>query len=232
MDFVEQASAATGQDYKFQTNIEILDGTYKIRGKDTSVAGMVFPLVDGFKVGATGGYVTVDGRAIAGFPDRNIKIMCDGEHAYENAGKAKTTKREETDEETIDRMRERFDMLEDMTKATKKGDVRAMIVTGPPGVGKSFGVESVLAKHDVFANVAQDEKLKKYEVVKGAMSALGLYSKLYHYKDAKNILVFDDCDSVFDDQESRNIFKAALDTKRVRTVAYKSKILTSTILIK
>jgi len=26
MDFVEQASAATGQDYKFQTNIEILDG--------------------------------------------------------------------------------------------------------------------------------------------------------------------------------------------------------------
>jgi hypothetical protein len=26
MDFVEQASAATGQDYKFQTNIEVLDG--------------------------------------------------------------------------------------------------------------------------------------------------------------------------------------------------------------
>jgi len=26
MDFVEQASAASGQDYKFQTNIEILDG--------------------------------------------------------------------------------------------------------------------------------------------------------------------------------------------------------------
>ena len=26
MDFVEQASAATGQDYKFQTNIQILDG--------------------------------------------------------------------------------------------------------------------------------------------------------------------------------------------------------------
>jgi hypothetical protein len=26
LDFVEQASAATGQDYKFQTNVEILDG--------------------------------------------------------------------------------------------------------------------------------------------------------------------------------------------------------------
>ena len=32
MDFVEQASAAAGQDYKFQTNIEILDG-----GNGTSV---------------------------------------------------------------------------------------------------------------------------------------------------------------------------------------------------
>ena len=92
-------------------NIRILNGTYKIRGKDVDLMGMVFPLVEEFKVGARGGYVTVDGSAVAGFPDRNIKIMCDSENAYENAGKAKTTKREETDEETIDRMRERFDML-------------------------------------------------------------------------------------------------------------------------
>ena len=80
-----------------------------------------------------------------------------------------------TDEQIMDRLRERFTILDDMTRAVKKGDVRAMIVTGPPGVGKSFGVEKVLAKHDVFANVAQNEKLNKYEVVKGAMSAIGLY---------------------------------------------------------
>ena len=100
----------------------------------------------------------------------------------------------ETDEEILNRLRERFEILDDMTRAVKKGDVRAMIVTGPPGVGKSFGVEKVLAKHDVFASVANDEKLKKYEVVKGAMSAIGLYSKLYEYSDNKSILVFDDCD--------------------------------------
>ena len=117
--------------------IKILEGTYKIRGKDVDLSGMVFPLVEEFKVGAKGGYVTVDGKAVAGFPDRAIKIMCSGTHAYEDAGKAKSTKREETDEETIERMRERFEMLEDMTRATKKGDVRAMIVSGPPGVGKS-----------------------------------------------------------------------------------------------
>ena len=126
--------------------------------------------------------------------------------------------RNETDEDILNRLRDRFEILDDMTRAVKSGKVRAMIVTGPPGVGKSHGVETVLAKHDVFANVAQDEKLKKYEVVKGAMSALGLYSKLYHYKDAKNILVFDDCDSVLLDDLSLNILKAALDTSAKRMI--------------
>jgi hypothetical protein len=93
-----------------------------------------------------------------------------------------------------------------------------MIVTGPPGVGKSFGVEKVLSKHDVFATVAQDEKLKKYEVVKGAMSAIGLYSKLFEYSDKKSILVFDDCDSVLLDDLSLNILKAALDSSKKRMI--------------
>ena len=124
----------------------------------------------------------------------------------------------ETDEEIIERLRARFEILDDMTRAVKKGDVRAMIVTGPPGVGKSFGVEAVLSKHNVMADIAQDEKLKKYEVVKGAMSALGLYSKLYQYSDKKNILVFDDCDSVLLDDLSLNILKAALDTSKRRMI--------------
>lgn len=123
-----------------------------------------------------------------------------------------------TDEEIMTRLRERFTILDDMTRAVKKGDVRAMIVTGPPGVGKSFGVEKVLSKHDVFADVAQNEKLKKYEVVKGAMSAIGLYSKLYEYSDKKSILVFDDCDSVLLDDLSLNILKAALDSSKKRMI--------------
>ena len=124
----------------------------------------------------------------------------------------------ETDDEIIDRLRERFSILDDMTRAVKKGDVRAMIVSGPPGVGKSYGVEKVLSRHDVFADVAQDEKLKKYEVVKGAMSAIGLYKKLYEYSAKKNILVFDDCDSVLLDDLSLNILKAALDSSAKRTI--------------
>ena len=123
-----------------------------------------------------------------------------------------------TDDEIMERLRTRFTILDDMTRAVKKGDVRAMIVTGPPGVGKSFGVEKVLSKHDVFADVAQNEKLKKYEVVKGAMSAIGLYSKLYEYSDKKSILVFDDCDSVLLDDLSLNILKAALDSSKKRMI--------------
>jgi hypothetical protein len=124
----------------------------------------------------------------------------------------------ESDEQIMERLRDRFTILDDMTKAVKAGKVRAMIVSGPPGVGKSHGVETVLSKHDLLANVAQDEKLKKYEVVKGAMSALGLYAKLFAYKDAKNILVFDDCDSVLLDDLSLNILKAALDTSAKRMI--------------
>jgi hypothetical protein len=199
-------------------NIRIVQGTYKIRGKDVDLAGMVFPLVEGFKVGAKGGYITVDGKSVAGFPERNIKIACDGEDAYEDAGNARVTKRDESDAEVIERMRERFQMLEDMTRACKKGDVRAMIVSGPPGVGKSFGVEKVLGKHDLLADIAGDSKLRKYEVVKGAMSAIGLYCKLFQFADKDNVIVFDDCDSVLLDDLSLNILKAALDSKKSRRI--------------
>jgi hypothetical protein len=198
------------------TNIRIKEGTYKIRGKDVDLAGMVFPLIEEFKIGAQGGYVTVDGKSIAGFPDRNIKIKVTDSTCYEDAGNARTTKREETDEETIERLRERFDMLEDMTRATKKGDVKAMIVSGPPGVGKSFGVEKVLGKHDLIAQLG--DRPAKYEVVKGAMSAIGLYCKLYKHADKDNVLVFDDCDSIFADELSLNILKAALDSKKTRRI--------------
>ncbi len=127
---------------------------------------------------------------------------------------------QETDEEIIDRLRTRFNILNDMTRAVKAGDVRAMIVSGTPGVGKSFGVEEVLSRHDLFATVAQNEKLKKYEIVKGAMSAIGLYVKLHEFSGERNVLVFDDCDSILLDDISLNILKAALDSSKKRTISW------------
>ena len=198
------------------TNIRITQGTYKIRGKEADMAGLVFPLVEEFKVGAAGGYVTVDGAAVNGFPDRNIKIKVAGPEDYELVGDdVQSTVREESDAEIVERIRERFDMLKDMTKAVKKGNVRAMIVSGPPGVGKSHGVEEVL---DRYATMELMGGTKQHEVIKGATSAIGLYCKLYKMADKGKVVVFDDCDSIFTDELSLNILKAALDSKKNRYI--------------
>lgn len=60
----------------------------------------------------------------------------------------------------------------------------------------------------------------KYEVVKGAMSPIGLYCKLYNFSSKDNVLVFDDCDSILLDDLSLNILKAALDSKKVRKICW------------
>ena len=222
--------------------IEIVDGTYKIRGQEVSMAGFRFELVEGFKTGAQGGYVTVAGGSVqpsnAGIPDRAIRIKCEGTTSYlmiaEGAPAAKVDRpgvksleqiqvsdasvAHESDEEIVERLRSRFQVLQDMTQAVKAGTVRAMIVTGPPGVGKSFGVEEVLSRQDLFNTLGN--KKPKYEIVKGAMSALGLYSKLYEFSDKGNVVVFDDCDSVLLDDLSLNILKAALDSSKKRTIAW------------
>ena len=222
--------------------IEIVDGTYKIRGQEVSMAGFRFELVEGFKTGAQGGYVTVAGGSVqpsnAGIPDRAIRIKCEGTTSYlmiaEGAPAARVDRpgvksleqiqvsdasvAHESDEQIVERLRSRFQVLQDMTQAVKAGTVRAMIVTGPPGVGKSFGVEEVLSRQDLFNTLGN--KKPKYEIVKGAMSAIGLYSKLYEFSERGNVIVFDDCDSVLLDDLSLNILKAALDSSKKRTISW------------
>jgi predicted AAA+ superfamily ATPase len=124
----------------------------------------------------------------------------------------------ETDEQILERLQERFEILDEMTKAVKSGDVRAMIVSGPPGVGKSHGVETVLQKADIFNTLA--ERKPKYEVVKGAMSAIGLYAKLFEFSGEGNVVVFDDCDSILMEDLSLNILKGALDSGAKRFISW------------
>lgn len=126
----------------------------------------------------------------------------------------------ETDQEIMDRMRRQFSILDDMARATKAGHVRALILSGPPGVGKSFGVEKVLGVHEMMAQIVGDDAPKKYEVVKGGMSAIGLYTKLYELRHKKCVLVLDDCTGIFYDDEGLDVLKAALDSSKKRTISW------------
>lgn len=204
--------------------IKFVEGTYNIRGVPQSVSGMVFPLVEETKEDDNGYYVTVDARTVRGFPDRNIRIRVSsatGSYSVTDGAVSDHIEKhhsEESDAEVKERLRKRFKILSDITQAAKEGNVRAVIVSGPPGVGKSFGVEAQLAKSDLFNTIGN--KKPRYEVVKGAMSALGLYAKLYEYSESGNVLVFDDCDSILLDDLSLNILKAALDSSKKRYISW------------
>lgn len=210
--------------------IRIRTGAYRT----TDVSGHVFQLVEQYKSTAKGGYVTVkNSNQFPGFPE-DIRIKVEGMSDYEfvseqefvqagNTPVAETVAPEisgETDEAVIERIRQRFQILDEMTTAATTGDIRAMIVSGPPGVGKSFGVEKIVEKACLFDQISG--KRLRAEVVKGSTSALGLYCALYKHSDANCMLVFDDCDSILLDDTSLNLLKGALDSGKKRKISWLS----------
>ena len=205
--------------------VKIKTGSYN----DQPVEDVVFTMIrDWSPLKKGGGFFLVDGRTASEgeFPAKPIRVrVADQRDAdYVVLDGVQPKKKEvvtETDEEAIERIRERFEVLTQMTEATQEGNVRAMIVSGPPGVGKSYGVEEQLNKSDIFNKMA--DVPPKFEVVRGSMSALGLYQKLYKFSNPGNILVLDDCDTVLFDDVSLNILKAALDSSKKRYISWNSE---------
>jgi hypothetical protein len=198
--------------------IRIINGTYR----NEPVKGEIFSLVKGYQTGKKGGFVTVKNEGQ--FPNRPLEVrvqVINQDQIQFMTGKPEAetvvATPTETDEQAMDRIASRFQVLDEMSKATISGDIRAVIVTGPPGVGKSFGVNQQMEKASMFDKLAG--KRVRFEVVKGAMSAIGLFALLYKYSDSKNVLVFDDCD-VWEDQDALNILKAALDSGKSRRISY------------
>jgi len=202
--------------------IRISEGTYR----NADVSGQVFRLAEQYKHTAKGGQVTVyNDNKFHGCPDKlRIKItsMKHYEFVSADATDAEVVEVEDndskSDEQRIEEIRERFDILTDMTKACVSGDIRAMIVSGPPGVGKSYGVEQEVEKATLFDQIAG--RPLKADVVKGSTSAIGLYTTLYKYSDANSMLVFDDCDSVLMDDVCLNLLKGALDSGKKRKISW------------
>ena len=124
------------------TTVLVKSGEYR----NLPVINTQFTLVEGIKHGAKGAYITVKNEGQ--FPQQidKVKIKIESADDIEMDGVATTTTVTETDEEAMNRIATRFEILDEMAAACIKGDIRAMIVSGPPGVGKSFGVEQQLDK--------------------------------------------------------------------------------------
>lgn len=190
--------------------VQIENGSYNNR----DVTGM-FPVVSGLKPSAKGGFFLTVNASDTEFKKDKIRVRVEDERQVKFNGSAK-----ETDEEIMDRIKERFAILDEMTEATIDGIVRGMVVSGPPGVGKTFGVEQVLEQDSLF-DVMADRPLR-HTFVKGTMSPIGLYATLYKYSDPKNIVVLDDCDSILFNEDALNILKAALDSGKKRKISWNS----------
>jgi len=206
------------------TQVLIRNGVYR----NKPVHNEVFELVKDYTAGAKGGFVTIDSRGFFG-PEFGIaRVKVDSMEDIEIQGADATTESaakaapaaEASDEEVMARIRERFEILDEMTKAAVAGDVRAMIVSGPPGVGKSYGVEKIVEAACLFDKISG--KRLRAEVVKGSATALGLYQTLYKYSDRNCVLVFDDCDSILLDDVALNLLKGALDSGKKRKISWLS----------
>lgn len=207
------------------TQVKILNGSYNSKPVTDVVTTLLKPVQKGRK----GLYVTVTPDAV-GLTDRNsVRIQLDDENDVEIIGsseqqeiaKAEKAKAEETPEQAMDRIRKRFNILDQMTDAVANGVVRGLIVSGPPGVGKSFGVEKILDEYDMMAKLSS--KPPRTEIVKGSMTPIGLYQTLFNNSNEGDILVFDDCDSVLFDEVCLNMLKAVLDSGKKRTISWKSE---------
>jgi len=207
--------------------VKIKQGTYR---KNT-LENTVFPIVKPLNIGKKGAFITVDGTEVLGDQFSKIRVLIENPTedleyvtpaVYADQPKIDNKpKEEENEEQAIERIAERFDILDRMTHAVAEGTVRGMIVSGPPGVGKSFGVETVLEDYDMLTEVAG--KPKRTEIVKGSMTPIGLFQTLYNNSNSGDILVFDDCDSILFDEVCLNMLKAVLDSGKKRYISWKSE---------
>lgn len=111
---------------------------------------------------------------------------------------------------------ERFSFMNQLIKMTIEADNNACIVCGPAGIGKTFQVMDNLQKAGKKPGI-------DYTVTKGHLSPLALYALMHDNRD--KTLIFDDCDSIFKNDISENLLKAALDSYDRRTICWNSRLM-------
>jgi Cdc6-like AAA superfamily ATPase len=116
----------------------------------------------------------------------------------------------ESEESAMKRIKTTFDMFGEIVDAVPLGYIKGLIVSGPPGIGKTHTVTESLK------SITSDNN--KFIHVKGYVSPINIYKTLYKYSREKCVVVFDDCDDAFKDETALNILKCALDSSKRRDI--------------
>lgn len=115
-----------------------------------------------------------------------------------------------------DKIARRFKVMDIMCAGVVKGNVRGLIISGAPGVGKTFTFERELkAAHE-------SGEVEYFQHIKGKMTPLYLFQQLWNARHKGSVLLLDDCDSVFGDETALNLLKGALDSSSERWITYGS----------
>ena len=105
-----------------------------------------------------------------------------------------------------------FGVLKRLVKVVIKKRANGLVVYGVGGIGKSYTVETTL-KEEGLTNP------KDWVMITTGISTVTLYQTFFNNRDGK-ILVFDDADDFWTNDDAKNMLKAALDTKPVRQVGW------------
>jgi len=124
---------------------------------------------------------------------------------------------QESDESIIARIEDRFSILEEVTRGVAQGQVRSLIVSGAPGIGKSAGIIKILDHESLVNNVSYNK------ISGGIVSAYQLYQVLYENQEPNSVLVLDDSDQILYNDACINLLKAALESgNSPRMISYHS----------
>jgi hypothetical protein len=121
----------------------------------------------------------------------------------------KAAKLDRPDTVILKELKERFVLLSLLTEAAAAGQIKALVVAGGPGVGKTYTIQKTLER------VSSPERC---EVRKGAVSPVNIYKLGYRTRHPKSVAVLDDADSIFADEDSLNVLKSLCDSSLDRRV--------------
>ena len=124
---------------------------------------------------------------------------------------------QESDESIIARIEDSFSILEEVARGVAQGQVRSLIVSGAPGIGKSAGIIKILDHESLVNNVSYNK------ISGGIVSAYQLYQVLFENQEPNSVLVLDDSDQILYNDACINLLKAALESgNSPRMISYHS----------